>query len=245
MQGRSGKDKRMDTFAREAFKLGTLRGFRHFRCELRGREELLLCIDVDNRALGGERIALKPMSMQQPLPPASPCQRERSRAPWEEEGEAAPTSDAPSTTLVSYLLAGYAHYACPHAWVRSGHELFDASFQEASSMDAPIGLNATQLWKSHAVPALAFVAELVHSTLRDSRANPFALDRAALDDLPLVDALLLSGSLAAFLRDVRLSGEPYAHAVDDDLLHCLRIHYARMPRVGERASGVQQHARCA
>ena len=38
------KDKRMDAFAREAFRLGTLRGFRHFSVELRGREELLLTV---------------------------------------------------------------------------------------------------------------------------------------------------------------------------------------------------------
>ena len=32
----------MDAFARECFKLGTLRGFKHFKAELRGREEMML-----------------------------------------------------------------------------------------------------------------------------------------------------------------------------------------------------------
>ena len=38
------KDKRMDAFAKETFRLGTLRGFKHFEVELRGREELLVTL---------------------------------------------------------------------------------------------------------------------------------------------------------------------------------------------------------
>ena len=49
-----GKDKRMDAFARETFKLGTLRGFRHFKVELRGREEMMLTFQV----AGSSRLAL-------------------------------------------------------------------------------------------------------------------------------------------------------------------------------------------
>ena len=48
----------MDTFARESFKLGTLRGFKHFTAELRGREEMLLSIKVPSSARG--RLLLEP-----------------------------------------------------------------------------------------------------------------------------------------------------------------------------------------
>ena len=39
----------MDEFAREVFRLGTLRCFRHFSLDLRGREELLLTVWREKR----------------------------------------------------------------------------------------------------------------------------------------------------------------------------------------------------
>jgi hypothetical protein len=139
------KDKRMDAYARESFKLGTLRGFKHFSAELRGREEMMITIEVSHAALNGTTLPLRPMSVQNALPPASPCQRERVRAPWEEH------APEPASTTVSYLLAGYAHYQCPLAWVRSGHALFGSNFVSSSSMDAPVELSIGQDFKSRTV----------------------------------------------------------------------------------------------
>lgn len=223
---RNTKDKRVDIFARETFKLGTLRGFRHFRVELRGREELMLTIEVQHAALAGGRLALVPMATQHALPPASPCQREKNRDSWETGPEPGPKS-----TVVSYLLAGYAHYACPHAWVRAGHSLFGPSFQQSVAMDAPIELQATSEWKARTVHAFEFVAELVLATARPQISNPFEIDHAELEKLPSVDLLLLSGALASFLRDVQLSAAAYAPAVEADLLRLLRLHYARLPKL--------------
>ena len=62
------KDKRMDTFARETFKLGALSAFRHLSAELRGREEMVLTIEVPSRLLG--QLDLHPMRAQHALPPA-------------------------------------------------------------------------------------------------------------------------------------------------------------------------------
>jgi len=225
MSARQSKTKPMDIFARETFKLGTLRGFRHFHMELRGREELLLTIDVQHSALAGSRLALAPMAVQHALPPASPCQREKIRAPWEDAPE------QKSSTLVCYLLAGYAHYACPHAWVRSGHGLFGPSFQNSAAMDAPIEMRATQDWKARAVHAFEFVAELVLATSRPAVANPFELDFATIEQLPSVELLLLSGGLASFLRDVQLSAAPYSSLVEADLLRLTRLHYSRLPKL--------------
>ena len=44
------KNKRMDAFARETFRVGSLQGFRHFSVELRGREELLLTVHCKSSA---------------------------------------------------------------------------------------------------------------------------------------------------------------------------------------------------
>jgi hypothetical protein len=134
----------MDAYSRESFRFGTLRGFKHFRVELRGREEMLLTFDVSHAALSGGHVPLAPMSLQSALPPASPCQREGMRAPWEDE-------QPKKVTTVSYLLAGYAHYNCPLAWVRSGHSLVGSAFQNPGAMDAPVELQAAQAFKTQTV----------------------------------------------------------------------------------------------
>lgn len=226
MSTRNAKDKRVDTFAKESFKLGTLQGFRHFRVELRGREELLLMIDVPHAALAGGRIALVPMSLQNALAPASPCQRERAREPWDDGPD-----ETKAVTTVTYLIAGYAHYACPHTWVRAGHSLFGPSFQSAAAMDAPVDMRTTAEWRTRTVHAFEFVAELVHATARPPVSNPFEVDHAAVERLPTVEQVLLSGAIVAFLRDVRLSSTPYASDVEGDLVRLVRLHYTRLPKI--------------
>ena len=155
-----GKDKRMDAFARETFKFGTLRGFRHFKAELRGREEMMLNIEVP--ASNANRLhQLKPMmTHQNTLPPASPCQREGSpAAPWKEDNGSSSKREAVAVQC-SFLVAGYAHYNCPLAWVRSGHRLFGANFSSPTTMDSPIELDASREWTNRAVHAFEFGASL-------------------------------------------------------------------------------------
>lgn len=225
-----GKDKRMDAFARETFKLGTLYGFRHFKAELRGREEMLITIDVPAGPAG--RLRLQPMSLQEALPPASPCQREApGAAPWDDDKASGRRVAMSAPTTVSFLLAGYAHYNCPLAWVRSGHALFGANFTTPLTMDAPVELDAAHEWSQRAVHAFEFVGELVSATVYPQPTNPFELDLSVLDGLPLVDFILFSGSLCSFLRDVSLSHAPYAAQVESDLMHLLQQHYTKLPKL--------------
>ena len=155
-----GKDKRMDAFARETFKLGTLRGFRHFTCELRGREEMMVTIEVPTSR--ASRLTLAPMSLQNALPPASPCQREPSPpVPWADgsgasSAPASPSKPSGATRSITFLVAGYAHYNCPLAWIRSGHSLFGANFSSPNMMDAPVELAAADEWSQRAVHAFEF-----------------------------------------------------------------------------------------
>ena len=213
----------MDAFARESFKLGTLRGFRHFTAELRGREEMLVSIEVPPSSCG--RLQLQLMQEQQALQPASPCQREPQPAPWEEGAMATPSAPV----MCSFLIAGYAHYNCPLAWVRSGHTAFGPT--SVSSPDTPIDLDASAEWKTRNVHAFEFAAEIVQATVRPRPLNPFEIDTSVFDKLPLTDQILLSGSLASFLRDVHLSSAEYAERVEADLLYILHFHYSRLPKM--------------
>lgn len=219
----------MDTFAREAFKLGTLGCFRHFSVELRGREEMLLTIEVPASLAG--HLRLVPMRAQQALPPASPCHRERSPAPWEDGSP--PTANATITCV--FLIAGYAHYNCPLAWIRSGHKVFGSEF--TGNLDAPVELSVTSDWKSRTVHAFEFVAELILESVHPRPLNPFELELAAVKQLALTDQMLLSGALASFLRDVHLSSAEYAPRVEADLLAVLSMHYSRLPKFVSHIEG--------
>jgi hypothetical protein len=43
------KKKKMDVFSKELLRVGTLKGFLHFHCYLRGREELVVTIPKENK----------------------------------------------------------------------------------------------------------------------------------------------------------------------------------------------------
>ena len=219
----------MDAFARECFKLGTLRGFKHFKAELRGREEMMLAIEVPSDSRAPQ--LLVPMVLTEARPPASPCQHEtgRGNTPWSSALLASPTRRSEPPQSCSFLIAGYAHYNCPLAWVRSGHHLLGANFASPATRDAPVQLTAAVAWSQRTVHAFEFVAELVMALVHPQPTNPFALDTSFLQNLPQVDQMLLSGSLASFLRDVHTHMPQYAPQVEADMQRLLSAHYTSLP----------------
>jgi hypothetical protein len=162
----SRKDKRMDSFALEAFRLGALRGFKHFEVELRGREELLVTVHLGAGSRDYWVPPFEPLvdDEAEPLPPASPCEREDRRAQWRQ-----------SRHLV-FLIGGYAHYAVPLVWVRAGHALL-GGFSQLDSYDTPIALASTAVWAERTVRVWEVVAELVTAVACPAPSNPFELDR--------------------------------------------------------------------
>lgn len=145
------RDKRMERFAKECFRLGTLRGFQHFEVEMRGREELLVMVALDAPLHAPLQSA--PLATDSSHPPASPCSRERSPSG---EGEVPDRGDK-----IVFLLGGYAHYNCPYVWVRKGHSLLGPSFEHPDTMDMPLRLKSTEAWNNRTVSAWEIVAELV------------------------------------------------------------------------------------
>ncbi len=49
----------MDVFSKELLRVGTLKGFLHFHCYLRGREELVVTIPKENKEEIAQVITLK------------------------------------------------------------------------------------------------------------------------------------------------------------------------------------------
>ena len=217
----------MDSFAREAFRLGTLSCFQHFKVEPRGREELLLTVYAGSGPRPSQP-SLQPLRSSSALPPASPCNREASQ--WGvRENEA------------TFLIGGYAHYNVPYVWVRTGHSLLGC-FQLGtdSNFDAPMGLKSTAAWKSQTVHVWQIVAELIAAAASPSPHNPFALERGALERLAMPDAIFSSGALAAFLRELLVGSPPFAEEVKDDLEAVVAFHYARLPQLAELPSVAAQ-----
>ena len=98
----------MDAFARECFKLGTLRGFKHFKAELRGREEMMLAIEVPSDSRAPQ--LLVPMVLAEARPPASPCQHER---------RAVATPGAVRCWRRRPAVQNRAIVLLPHRWIRT------------------------------------------------------------------------------------------------------------------------------
>jgi hypothetical protein len=223
------KNKRMDAFSRDAFKFGALSGFRHFRTDLRGREELLVTVWPGEPSAAGEassppsrRPALRPMD-DATVPPASPCSRERPAQVW------ASNEPPPHAT---FLVGGYAHYNCPYVWVREGHGLL-GSFASEASFDAPLQLQSVAAWPSRTVYVWEIVAELVQAVVRAPPSNPFELApgvaAAFASQRPASDAMLASAALAHFLRELYLSRSQFSRAVEGDYLDVVEAHVRLLP----------------
>ena len=118
----------MDTFARETFKLGTLRGFKYFSPELRGREEMLLSISVAQSAAGQLNLQALGGSA---LPPACRASASARRHPGKNRRPADATVDC------TFLLAGYAHYNRPRRWIRAGMKYSAAHCGGTGRADRP------------------------------------------------------------------------------------------------------------
>lgn len=172
----SKKDKRMEAFVRDAFRLGTLTGFKHFQVECRGREELLVTVHAGEGARDSSQQWLAPLqgSDMEVLQPASPCTREPRGSQWDRARAAV------------FLVGAYAHYKVPLVWVRAGHSLL-GSFRGAASYDAPLELESTQAWHERTVRVWEVVAELVAAVACPAPENPFEIEQGA-DRHPLYHA---------------------------------------------------------
>ncbi len=231
------KPKRIGSFSREAFKMGVLSGFKHFRVEVRGREELLVTVNMDDPKSPtrpkppqhtpthhGHRPTQHTDDGDEGLPPASPAQREGYAPRWKKKGHAV------------FLIGSYAHYGIPLVWVRSGHEKLSC-FGAGEQHDQPIKLSSTSLWEERFVHAWEVLAELVERFSPAAPHNPFELTPGFADGLPPTDALLLNCGLVALISDIALSDAKYATAVEADLLELQADVAARLEKLANQPYG--------
>ena len=253
------RNKRMDAFARETFRLGSLQGFRHFSVELRGREELLLTVHCKSSARSppsassscGSPHSLprgnsggSSTSNPQGLPPYLQPEQPNARLVTMRESPSGPLppaspcqrdplrrtfDDEGESPSAVFLVGGYAHYNCPYVWVREGHGLL-GSFASEASFDAPLQLQSVAAWPSRTVYVWEIVAELVQAVVRAPPSNPFEL-------APGVAAAFASQRPAS---DAMLASAALAHFLRE--LYLSRSQFSRAVE-GDYLDVVEAHVR--
>eukprot|EP01006_Ploeotia_vitrea_P003825 TRINITY_DN113312_c0_g1_i1.p1 TRINITY_DN113312_c0_g1~~TRINITY_DN113312_c0_g1_i1.p1 ORF type:complete len:264 (+),score=14.14 TRINITY_DN113312_c0_g1_i1:23-793(+) len=186
----------LDAFSQECFKLGCLKGFKYFKCYLRGREELIVTIRDRNRQQFPEHFSpIKARLLtvvSKGHPPASPCNREPEQVRNVSDSE------------YVFLVATYARYGRPIVWIRSQNPKMKFGRQEVENWacdaaftatdmdeDLPLRLYTIEKWpqKPTDVHIWDIIAELINICVSPPPTNPFELDwdEAPLKSLPTAE----------------------------------------------------------
>ncbi|XP_052009047.1 uncharacterized protein si:dkey-19b23.7 isoform X2 [Xyrauchen texanus] len=155
-------------------------------------------------------------SVESHLLPASPSEREIA---------------IPELNCTLFLLAGYAKYGQPYAWIRSNHErLVNIGGADSLVKDTPMKLKSITDWVSTSQGAHVWdvVSELVGLCTMPPPDNPFSLDMRYLQTLSLPERFLVTGALLNFLEMIVVQGnreEPFYDLVLEELKPLRRLHF--------------------
>ncbi|KAI8971823.1 hypothetical protein BDF20DRAFT_886683 [Mycotypha africana] len=203
---------KLATFLKDCLTLGTLRGFKHFRTFIRGREELILCVYYQRQTKSMKTVANKNSIL---LPKSIYLSEVEKSSHTSESVLYAIDSNIPSYAEfgsqideVIFLITGYMKYRCPYVWLKSHQlELLKKTTESVcNNGNNPLQLQSTQDWKTKNVSLWEIVAEILKMTTNAK--NPFEIDNDVLEKLSLQEAILLSGSLLNFLETVFLELKP-------------------------------------
>ncbi|KAI9306986.1 hypothetical protein BJ944DRAFT_262659 [Cunninghamella echinulata] len=187
---------RLASFLQECSLLGSLSGFRHFEVCMKSREELLLSL----------------------LPPsASDTERKKTMMSSTHLLDEAYINEHDRTVFV---LTGYAVYNCPYiyAWKRSQHRDTIRYMINSVETDVPLRLESTILWATKNVALWEMIWELISRVTWPSPQNPFEINFEYLDQIPLPQALFLTGGLLEFLQTLWVQAEPNVAFIEDVFL---------------------------
>lgn len=245
----SEEQRKFNEFLLELLDVGCTKGFRNFSTHLRGREEMTVKIVNEpsvpvvltsqvaspgfslNQSILRENLPRSRQSMllsgrwqrrlsgygflNVGLPPASPSEHE--------------TDQDSGSTL--FLLACYARYHRPYAWVRTNHHrLIRLNAQDATEKDHPLKLRSTSQWNLPGrVRVWDIMAELVTISCQPMPPNPFQVDFDYFDTLEPHERALASGAMTRILLQILTTGtRRYNTKVKDDLLLISQRHFASM-----------------
>ncbi|KAF9961876.1 hypothetical protein BGZ70_008194, partial [Mortierella alpina] len=226
---------RLSTFLSECLLVGTLKGFYYFEVYLRGREELLLQVYNDikppSNGLGSasqpnsislaksrptnilSTRTLRSLKLNSPKPTPPPL------SPIDTELEK-------DESRATFLIAGYPRYKCPYVWLRSNHKrLIQNNHDQKFETNDPLKLNTISSWRTDDVRLWDIMAEIITLTLSPSPINPFRINHAYFDTLPLEECVVATGAMLDFLQRVYMKDTPYTDAVYADIKHLQKMHF--------------------
>ncbi|KAK0061107.1 hypothetical protein Bpfe_009635 [Biomphalaria pfeifferi] len=246
--------KKLQRFLWELANFGSVRGFKHFSCYLRGKEELL--VSVKNKVQGSTTSIINTTL---PLPPAKKplCATDsfnsynlpydkssivfslqtqtQLRGRQDREADLLPASPSeeesqqPKDDVTLFLIAGYARYSCPYVWVRSNHRrLFTLSGDKDADKDSPLKLKSTSKWQDEDVKIFDIVAEIVKLCTYPAPRNPFEVDLDYFNFLKQPDQLLASAAMTFLLQKIVIQSSEnkvYIAKVFEELQLLARIHF--------------------
>ncbi|XP_056317188.1 uncharacterized protein si:dkey-19b23.7 [Danio aesculapii] len=156
------------------------------------------------------------------LLPASPSEREIA---------------VPEINCTLFLLAGYAKYGQPYAWIRSNHErLVNVGGTDTLVKDTPMKLKSITDWLSspQGTHVWDVVSELVGLCTMPPPDNPFTLDMRYLQTLSLPERFLVTGALLNFLEMIVVQGsreEPFYDLVVAELKPLRQLHFQSLSEI--------------
>ena len=246
----SSEDQRkFNDFLAELLDMGCTKGFRHFSTHLRGREEMTVKIVnepsvpvVLSSQFASPGFSLNQSILRENLPRSrqsmllsSRWQRRLSGYGFLNVGllPASPSEHEieQDNGCTIFLLACYAKYHRPYAWIRTNHHrLIRLNTQDANEKDHPLKLRSTSQWNLPGrVRVWDIMAELVTLSCQPMPPNPFQIDLDYFDSLEPHERALASGAMTRILLHILTTGaRRYNVKVKDDLLLVSQRHFSSM-----------------
>ncbi|RIA87917.1 hypothetical protein C1645_776268 [Glomus cerebriforme] len=232
---------RLSLFLVDCLSVGCLRGFKHFEVYLRGREELLLRVYIDNSHISN-RSSYNSLSlaksqsnalfspktrrtlsngsdfMNTVLPPSSPLDKDLEK----------------DETNHVFLIAGYARYKCPYVWLRSNHKrLIQLQDDQKLETDNPLKLDTIAAWKTRDIRLWNIIAEVITLCLDPAPENPFEINHSYYDALPLEEMAVSTGAMVDFLQKVYLMDTSFADKVFEDIKLLQQRHFTAFEEMND------------
>ncbi|KAG0051731.1 hypothetical protein BGZ83_003349 [Gryganskiella cystojenkinii] len=226
---------RLSTFLSECLLVGTLKGFYYFEVYLRGREELLLQVYNDIKPVSnGISNSTQPNSITLAKSrPTNILSTRTLRSLKLSSSKSAPPPLSPIDTELekdesraTFLIAGYPRYKCPYVWLRSNHKrLIQNNNDQKFEANDPLKLSTISSWRTDDIRLWDIMAEIITLTLSPSPINPFRINHAYFDTLPLEECVVATGAMMDFLRRVYMKDTPYTDSVYTDIKYLQKLHF--------------------
>lgn len=243
------EERKFQEFLAELLDVGCTKGFHHFSTHLRGREEVTVSVvnepsvPVVLSAQGASPgFSLNQSILRECLPRsrnsmllADQVQRKLSGYGFLNVGlpPASPSDHEfdcdDNNTCTLFLVACYAKYHRPYAWVRTNHSrLIRLTAHDSTEKDHPLKLKSTSSWNLPGrVRVWDIIAELVTISCQPSPPNPFQIDLDYFNALDVNERALASGAMSQLLLQILTTGtRKYNTKVRNDLLNIIQLHFS-------------------